>query len=97
MVLGIISLFLLPLGCCCGIGELLVIPLGIGAVALGFSARGKITASQGTLGGEGRALAAIITGGTATAIALVLFVILLILGAATQGFLNAIPTPTPSG
>ena len=94
MVLGILSLLLLPLGCCCGVGELLVLPLGIGAIALGFSARGKIMASQGALGGEGRALTGIITGGTATAIALVLFVILLALGTVTQGILNAIPTPS---
>ena len=94
MLLGILSLFLLPLGCCCGIGEVLVIPLGIGAIALGFSARGKIMASQGALGGEGRALAGIITGGTAAAIALVLLVLLLMLGTVTQGILNAIPTPS---
>ena len=97
MVLGIISLALLPLGCCCGVGEVIVIPLGIAAIALGFSARGKITTSQGALGGEGKALAGIITGGTAAAIAIVLFLLALVLGAATRGLLNAIPTPTPSG
>ena len=55
MVLGILSLCLLPLACFCGIGELIVIPLGIVAVVLGFMARNKIAASQGTLGGSGLA------------------------------------------
>ncbi|HSS61612.1 MAG TPA: hypothetical protein VLK30_09175 [Candidatus Limnocylindrales bacterium] len=94
MVLGIISLCVLPLGCCCGIGELIVVPLGVAALALGFAARSKITASQGALGGEGKALAGIITGGTATAIAIVLFVVFLLLGVATRGIVNGIPTPS---
>ncbi|TME02300.1 MAG: hypothetical protein E6I53_13815 [Chloroflexi bacterium] len=96
MVLGILSLCLLPLACFCGIGELIVIPLGIVAVVLGFMARNKIAASQGTLGGSGKALAAIITGGTGLGIAIILGVAILLFGLAFSSIVNSIPTPTPS-
>ena len=90
MVLGILSLCLLPLACFCGVGELVVIPLGIAAVVLGFMARNRIAASQGTMGGSGKALAGIITGGTGLGIGILLF------GLAFSSLVNSIPTPTPS-
>jgi hypothetical protein len=95
MVLGILSLCLLPLGCCCGFGLLVVVPLGIGGVVLGFMARSRVTASQGALGGGGKALAGIVTGGTAIAIALVLFAIGLAFGLSSGAFLNRFATPSP--
>src|SRR5207237_10920211 len=49
MVLGIISICALPLACCCGLGELVVIPLGIVAVLLGLVARNRVEVCQGTL------------------------------------------------
>jgi hypothetical protein len=96
MVLGILSLCLLPLACFCGFGELIVIPLGIVAVVLGFLARGKIAASQGTLGGSGKALAGIITGGTGLGIAIILGIAILLFGLAFSSLVNSIPTPTPT-
>ena len=98
MVLGILSLVFLPVGCCCGLGELVVIPLGVIGVVLGFSARGKVAASQGALGGDGKALAGIVTGATGAGIGIVLFVLsLLLVGLGTSGILNNLPTPTPTG
>ena len=94
MVLGIIALAFLPLGCCCGVGWLVVVPLGIAAIALGFSARSKATASQGTLGG-GKALAGIVTGGTAIGVAAVLFVLELIFRVGSGTFFNVFVTPSP--
>src|SRR2546421_10485752 len=88
MVLGILSLCLLPLACFCGIGLLIVIPLGIAALALGFVARSKIATSQGTLGGSGKALAGIITGGTGVGIAIVLGVAILLFGVAVSSIGN---------
>lgn len=96
MVLGIVSLGALPLACCCGLGELLAIPAGLAAVILGFNARSKIAASQGALGGDGKALAGIVTGGTAAGIGLVLFFALAVFGLGTS-ILNNLPSPTPSG
>jgi hypothetical protein len=95
MVLGIIALVFLPLGCCCGVGWLVVVPLGIAAIALGFSARSKATASQGLLGGGGKALAGIVTGGTAIGIAAVLFVLELIFRVGSGTFFNVFVTPSP--
>ncbi len=96
MVLGILSLCLLPLACFCGIGEFIVIPLGIVAVILGFMARSRIAASQGALGGSGKALAGIITGGTGLGIGVVLGIAILLFGLAFGSIINSIPTPTPS-
>lgn len=96
MVLGILSLVFLPVGCCCGLGEVVVIPLGVIAVVLGFSARSKVAASQGALGGDGKALAGIVTGATGAAIGIVLLVLgLLLFGLGTTGFFNVIPTASP--
>ena len=82
MVLGLIALAGLPLVCCCGFGELIALPLGI-------------VASQGSLGGDGRALAGIVTGATAAAIAGLLFVLYLLGVIATSSINNLVgPTPT---
>ena len=96
MVLGILSLCLLPLACFCGVGELIVIPLGIAAVVLGFMARNRIAASQGTMGGSGKALARIITGGTGLGIGIPLGIAILLFGLAFSSLVNSIPSPTPS-
>lgn len=68
----------LPLGCCCGIGYLVALPLGIAAVVFGFMARNKIASSRGGLGGDGKALGGIATGGTALFVVLVLGILGLI-------------------
>ena len=94
MVLGILSLVLMPLACCCGIGELLIIPLGILAVIFGFTARSRIAASQGALGGDGKALAGIITGATGAGIGIALGFAILVFGITASTFTNAIPTPS---
>src|SRR3979411_2766460 len=67
MILGIISLVLLPFGCCCGISEIVTLPMGVVAIVLGWQARSKASASRGVLGGEGRALAGLITGAISVA------------------------------
>jgi hypothetical protein len=96
MVLGIVSIVLTPFGCCCGVGEVVVIPLGIVAIVLGVNARNRVAASQGMLGGEGKALAGIITGATAAGIGLVLLVLTILwFGVSSSGLLNGIPSPTP--
>jgi hypothetical protein len=97
MVLGIISLAVLPLGCCCGIGFVVSLPLGIAGVVLGFMARSKIAAGNNTLGGSGKALAGIVTGGTAVLIAAVIGVAYLFFGLAGPAILNALPSPAPTG
>ena len=94
MILGIIGLVLSPLACCCGI--LVIVPLGLGipAVILGFQARGKIAAAPGQLGGSGKALAGIVTGGTAIGLAIILLIVSLAIGASFRSIVNAFPTPT---
>jgi hypothetical protein len=98
MVLGIISLCVLPLGCCCWLGALVSIGLGIPAIVMGIGSRSRIAASQGGLGGGGKAMAGIVTGAIATAIAAVVIVAgLALFGLGTSGVLNnLIPSPTPS-
>jgi hypothetical protein len=91
-VLGILALAALPLVCCCGVGPVVAIPLGAGAVVFGFMARNRIVSSRGAFGGDGKALAGIVTGGTALAIAIVLVVVYLFLG----GF-HFPPVSTPRG
>jgi hypothetical protein len=101
MVLGIISLVVLPVACCCGVGGLFSIALGILAIVFGVSARSRIAAAGGALGGGSKATAGIITGGIATGIAAILFVLVLVIGLSGGAFMNAInnviATPTPSG
>ena len=95
MVLGIISLAGLPLVCCCGFGELIALPLGITAVVFGVLARNRIAASQGALGGDGKALAGIVMGATAGGIAAVLFLLYVFGVIATNSFGHPVgPTPT---
>lgn len=99
MILGIIGLVVLPLGCCCGVGSLASVVLGILAIVFGVSARNRVRASGGTLGGDGKALAGIITGGIAVGIAAMVFILVLVVGIGGGAFLNAInnaiQTPSP--
>jgi hypothetical protein len=97
MVLGILSLAVLPLGCCCGVGFLVSLPLGIAGIVFGFIARNKIAASRGALGGGGKALGGIVTGGTALFVDVALGAAYLFLGVAGPAVLNVLSSPTPSG
>ena len=94
MILGIIGLVLTPLTCCCGVGVIIPLGLGIGALVLGFQARSRVAASPGALGGGGKALAGIITGGTAVGISIILLILVVVLRVAAPSIINAIPTPT---
>jgi hypothetical protein len=95
LVLGIVAMCAVPFVCCCGIGELVTIPCGIIAVVQGIAATRRISASQGALGGNGKAVAGITIGGTALAIGLVLLVFVLI-GAITPP-VHMTPVSSPSG
>ena len=99
MVLGIISLVVLPVGCCCGIGFLASAILGILAVVFGVTARNRVRAAGGTVGGSGKAMAGIVCGGIAIGLAAILFILALAIGLGSGAFLNAInnaiQTPTP--
>lgn len=100
MVLGIVSLCLLPLGCCCGIGGLASLILGILAVVFGITARNRIGASGGALGGRGKATAGIVTGGVAVGIAVVVILLVLLVGISSStlgNYINSFPSPSPSG
>jgi hypothetical protein len=94
MILGIVGLVLTPLTCCCGVGVVIPLGLGIAALVLGFQARSKIAAAPGALGGSGKALAGIICGGTAVGISVVLLILVVVLRVVTPSIINAIPTPT---
>ncbi len=98
MVLGIVSLCVLPLACCCGFGGAVPLVLGILAIVFGVTARNRITASQGALGGGGKATAGIVTGGVAVALAAVLIVLILALGLSSgslANYFNTFATPSP--
>jgi hypothetical protein len=101
LVLGIVSVVAMPIGCCCWFLELLAIPLGVVAVVMGVNARNRINASQGTLGGGGKATAGIITGGIAAVLGLIILVIgVIFTGLNASGVLSNIinqigVTPTP--
>ncbi|HEY3086287.1 MAG TPA: hypothetical protein VGK28_12615 [Candidatus Dormibacteraeota bacterium] len=97
MVLGIVSVCLMPIGCCCWFLELLAIPLGVVAIFMGVNARNRVNASQGTLGGGGKATAAIVTGGIAAVLGAIILVLgLVFTGLNASGVLqNLIPSPTP--
>jgi hypothetical protein len=97
MVFGILSLAVLPLGCCCGVGLLLALPLGVAGIVLGFMARNRIQTSRETVGGGGKSLAGIVCGATATFIVIALGAAYLFFGFAGSSILNSIPSPTPSG
>jgi len=94
MILGIVGLVLSPVTCCCGVGVVVPLGLGIAALVLGFQARNRVAAAPGALGGSGKALAGIITGGTAVGISAVLLILVVVLHAVTPAILNAIPTPS---
>jgi hypothetical protein len=94
MILGIVGLVLTPLTCCCGVGVIIPLGLGIAALVLGFMARNRIAAAPGALGGGGKALAGIICGGTAVGISVVLLILVVVLRVAMPSIINAIPTPT---
>jgi hypothetical protein len=101
MVLGIIALVVTPASCCCGFIAVVPIAMGIVAVFMGVNARNRVNASQGTLGGGGKALAGIITGGIAAVLGLIFGVGYAILyGLGSSGVLNNLvnqlaATPTP--
>jgi hypothetical protein len=95
MILGIIAVVLAPIGCFCGFLEIVALPLGIVAVVLGFRARGRITQSQGTLAGGGKALAGLITGFVAIGLALIVGVAVVFFAVSIGALQNAFPTPTP--
>jgi hypothetical protein len=95
MILGIIAVVLAPIGCFCGFLEIVALPLGIVAVVLGFRARGKISQSQGTLGGSGKALAGLITGFVAIGLALIVGVIVIFFAVSIGSLQNLIPSPSP--
>ena len=101
MVLGIIALVLTPIGCCCGLVEIIPIVLGVVAVVMGIGARNRVNASGGTLGGGGKAQAGIITGIIAVILGVVFGVLYAVLyGLGSSGVLSNIinqigVTPTP--
>lgn len=96
MVCGIISLALVPVGCCTyGIAELASLPLGIVAVVLGFRARSRIAQAQGTLGGSGKAMAGIVTGFVAIGLAVIVGILVVIVGLSFAALQNAFPSPSP--
>lgn len=99
MVLGIISLVVVPLACCCGIGAGASIILGLIAVVFGIMARNRVNASGGTLGGGGKAMAGIITGGIAVALAVIgaiIYIALIASSGSIVNYLNSFITPTPT-
>ena len=96
MVLGIVAVCLIPVGCCCSIGELAAIPVGILAIVFCVRARNTIRAGNGALAGDGKALSGIIMGGIATGIALILgALILLFFGLSLAMPFKGFPSPTP--
>src|SRR5229473_8671910 len=95
MILGIIAVVLAPIGCFCGLLEIVALPLGIVAVVLGFRARSRIAQSQGTLGGSGKALAGLITGFVGLGWSLIWGAILLLVVIGVNLLPNFVPTPSP--
>jgi hypothetical protein len=95
MIIGIVAVVLAPIGCFCGFLEIVALPLGIVAVVLAFRARGRISQSQGTLGGSGKALAGLITGFVAIGLALIAGVLILIFAVSIGSLQNAFPSPSP--
>ena len=96
MVLGIVAVVLSVVGCDCWFIEIIAIPLGIVAIVLAVGARNRVNASQGFLGGSGKALAGIITGQAAVGV-LAVVIGLAFAGLSGSGILNnLISTPTPT-
>ena len=97
LVLGIVALCALPFTCCCGLGELVTIPCGVMAVVFGISATQKVSASQGVLAGNGKAIAGIIIGGSALAVGVVLIMFVVITTVTSPAHITPVATPTPLG
>jgi hypothetical protein len=97
LVLGIIALGALPFVCCCGIGEFVTVPCGIIAVVYGIGATQRIAASHGALGGDGKAVAGIVIGGSALAIGLVILVFVVFSLLTSPMHVTPLATPTPLG
>ncbi len=95
LVLGIVAMCAAPFVCFCGIGEFVTLPCGIIAVVQGIAAMRRVSASQGALGGNGKAVAGITIGGTALAIGLVLL-LWVVIGTLTSP-VHITPLATPSG
>jgi hypothetical protein len=89
LILGIMSLLALAF---CVVPAL---PFGIGALVAGFMSRRNIGASQGTVGGDGIALAGLICGAIGSALALLLtaYFLLAVGGLVVGGPLWALPIP----
>jgi hypothetical protein len=98
MVLGIVAVVLSLVGCDCWFIEIAAIPLGIVAIVMGVGARNRVNASQGALGGSGKALSGIITGAVAVGVgALAVVIGLAFAGLSGSGILNNLfSTPTPT-
>jgi len=95
LVCGIIALALVPFGCCTyGITEIASIPLAIVAVVFGFRARGAL-AKNPSLGGSGKAMAGLICGIVAIALAIIVVIVALIGFASLGALQNAFPSPSP--
>ena len=98
MILGIVALVVSLVGCDCWFLEIVAVPLGIVAIVMGINARNRANASQGGLGGSGKALAGIITGAVAVGVGAIAVVLALAFaGLSGSGILNnLIATPTPT-
>ena len=94
MILGIVGLVLSWLGCCCGILAVIPLGLGIAAVVLGFQARSRIAAAPGALGGSGKALAGLVTGGTAVGLSIVFLILSFAIGKSLPALVNVFPSPS---
>ncbi len=84
----VVGISTLVLSWCCGLGL-----AGLVAVVLGVKARSEIRASAGTQGGEGVALAGIVTGAVAVVVGLLVLVAVILLvasgNAAFQGYADS--------
>jgi hypothetical protein len=96
LVLGIVALCALPFVCCCGIGELVTIPCGVMAVVFGINATRRVSASQGVLAGNGKAVAGIIIGGSALAVGVVLVMFWLITSFTSPAHITRLASPVVS-
>ncbi|MCJ7696430.1 MAG: DUF4190 domain-containing protein [Anaerolineaceae bacterium] len=86
MIAGIVAVVSLLAGCCVlpVVGQVFAIIFGLAALIMGFIARKQIKESDGEQGGSGMALAALIMGGAALVIG-VLLAILAIVGVSIAG------------
>jgi hypothetical protein len=96
LVLGIVALGALPFVCCCGVGELVTIPCGVMAVVFGINATRRVSASQGVLAGNGKAIAGIIIGGSALAVGVVLVMFVVITSVTSPPHITPVASPVVS-